>query len=171
MNIFEKQQRLRSRQRRVRLRILGTSSRPRLSVFRSNAHIYAQIIDDSVGRTLVAASSCDPGLKSKLKSGSNVEAAKVVGDALAERAKAISVEATLAREITQALSIPTIGIGAGRDTDGQVLVLQDMLGLYPRPSPKFSRNFIDGAGSLEAAIKAYVEAVRTGTVPGSGHSF
>jgi large subunit ribosomal protein L18 len=92
VNIFEKQQRLRSRQRRVRLRILGTSSRPRLSVFRSNAHIYAQIIDDSVGRTLVAASSCDPGLKSKLKSGSNVEAAKVVGDALAERAKAISVE-------------------------------------------------------------------------------
>ncbi len=92
MNIFEKQHRLSSRKRRVRLRILGTSSRPRLSVFRSNTHIYAQIIDDSVGKTLVAASSCDPGLKTKLKSGGNVEAAKAVGQALAERAKAIPIE-------------------------------------------------------------------------------
>lgn len=92
MNIFEKQHRLSNRKRRVRLRILGTSTRPRLSVFRSNAHIYAQIIDDSVGKTLVAASSCDPGLKSKLKSGGNVEAAKAVGQALAERARAIPIE-------------------------------------------------------------------------------
>ena len=92
MNIFEKQHRLSSRKRRVRLRILGTATRPRLSVFRSNSHIYAQIIDDSVGKTLVAASSCDPGLKTKLKSGGNVEAAKAVGQALAERAKAIPVE-------------------------------------------------------------------------------
>jgi 3-methyl-2-oxobutanoate hydroxymethyltransferase len=82
-----------------------------------------------------------------------------------------AIPATLAREITQALSIPTIGIGAGKDTDGQVLVLQDMLGLYPRPSPKFSKNFMDGAGSLEVAIRNYVEAVRHGTFPGSEHSF
>lgn len=53
----------------MRLRIVGLSSRPRLSVFRSNSHIYAQIIDDADGRTLVSASSCDPGLKDKLKSG------------------------------------------------------------------------------------------------------
>ncbi|MDR4495978.1 MAG: 50S ribosomal protein L18 [Nitrospirales bacterium] len=92
MNVFEKQHRLSSRKRRVRLRILGTATRPRLSVFRSNAHIYAQIIDDSVGKTLVAASSCDPGFKTKLKSGGNVEAAKAVGQALAERAKAIPIE-------------------------------------------------------------------------------
>jgi len=92
VNIFEKQKRLSSRKRRVRLRILGTSGRPRLSVFRSNAHIYAQIIDDSIGRTLVSASSCDPGLQSKLKSGGNIESAKVVGEALAERAKAIPIE-------------------------------------------------------------------------------
>jgi 3-methyl-2-oxobutanoate hydroxymethyltransferase len=82
-----------------------------------------------------------------------------------------AIPATLAREITQALSIPTIGIGAGKDTDGQVLVLQDMLGLYPRPSPKFSKNFMDGAGSLEVAIRNYAEAVRHGTFPGSEHSF
>jgi len=92
VNIFEKQNRLSSRKRRVRLRILGTSLRPRLSVFRSNAHIYAQIIDDSVGRTLVAASSCDPEFKTKLKSGGNVDAAKVVGEVLAERARAIPIE-------------------------------------------------------------------------------
>jgi 3-methyl-2-oxobutanoate hydroxymethyltransferase len=82
-----------------------------------------------------------------------------------------AVPAQLARAITQELVIPTIGIGAGPDTDGQVLVLQDMLGLFPRPSPKFSRNFMDGAGSIEAAIKAYVEAVRGRTFPGPEHSY
>ncbi|MCA9461066.1 MAG: 50S ribosomal protein L18 [Nitrospira sp.] len=92
MNIFEKQKRLKNRKRRVRLRILGTTNRPRLNVFRSNAHIYAQIIDDSVGRTLVSASSCDPGLREKLKSGGNVEAAKIVGETLAERARAIPID-------------------------------------------------------------------------------
>jgi 3-methyl-2-oxobutanoate hydroxymethyltransferase len=82
-----------------------------------------------------------------------------------------AVPAALAGEISAALAIPTIGIGAGAGTDGQVLVLQDMLGLYPRPSPKFSRNFMDGAGSIEAAVKAYVEAVRNRTFPGPEHSF
>jgi large subunit ribosomal protein L18 len=92
VNIFEKQQRLQKRKKRVRLRILGSAARPRLSVFRSNAHIYAQIIDDSVGRTLVAASSCDPAVRGQFKAGGNVEAAKIVGQLLAERAKAIPVE-------------------------------------------------------------------------------
>jgi 3-methyl-2-oxobutanoate hydroxymethyltransferase len=82
-----------------------------------------------------------------------------------------ALPAALAREISVAVTIPTIGIGAGRDTDGQVLVLQDMLGLYPRPSPKFSRNFMDGANSIEAAVRAYVEAVKAGTFPGPEHSF
>jgi 3-methyl-2-oxobutanoate hydroxymethyltransferase len=82
-----------------------------------------------------------------------------------------AVPAQLARAITLELRIPTLGIGAGPDTDGQVLVLQDMLGLFPRPSPKFSRNFMDGAGSVEAAIKAYVEAVRGRTFPGPEHSY
>jgi len=82
-----------------------------------------------------------------------------------------AVPATLARDISASLAIPTIGIGAGRDTDGQVLVLQDMLGIYPRPSPKFSKNFMDGAGSIEAAVKAYVAAVTSGAFPGPEHSF
>jgi large subunit ribosomal protein L18 len=61
-------------------------------VFRSNAHIYAQIIDDVAGRTLVSASTCDPGLKDRIKSGGSIEAAKLVGETIAERAKAIPVE-------------------------------------------------------------------------------
>ncbi len=82
-----------------------------------------------------------------------------------------AVPAVLARQITQALTIPTIGIGAGRDTDGQVLVLQDMLGIYPRPSPKFSKNFMKGADSIEDAVRAYVKAVKTRSFPGTEHSF
>ena len=92
MNISEKRKRLGRRSRRVRLRSVGLSSRPRLSVFRSNAHIYAQIIDDVAGRTLVSASTCDPGLKDRIMSGGSVEAAKIVGEVIAERAKAIPVE-------------------------------------------------------------------------------
>ncbi|MDH5634187.1 MAG: 3-methyl-2-oxobutanoate hydroxymethyltransferase, partial [Gammaproteobacteria bacterium] len=69
------------------------------------------------------------------------------------------------------LQIPTIGIGAGPDCDGQVLVLQDMLGLYPRPSPKFSRNFMHDADSIGGAIEAYVKAVKTGQFPAAEHSF
>jgi 3-methyl-2-oxobutanoate hydroxymethyltransferase len=82
-----------------------------------------------------------------------------------------AVPAVLAKTISAELVIPTIGIGAGQDTDGQVLVLQDMLGLYPRSSPKFSRNFMQGAESIEAAVKIYVEAVRGKTFPGPEHSY
>ena len=92
MNILEKRKRLGKRSRRVRRRIVGLASRPRLSVFRSNAHIYAQIVDDVAGRTLVSASTCDPGLKDRIKSGGSIEAAKLVGETIAERAKAIPVE-------------------------------------------------------------------------------
>ena len=82
-----------------------------------------------------------------------------------------AVPAALAKAVSAELAIPTIGIGAGVDTDGQVLVLQDMLGFYPRPSPKFSRNFMQGADSIEAAVKTYVEAVRNKTFPGPEHSY
>ena len=82
-----------------------------------------------------------------------------------------AVPRTLAKAITGALRIPTIGIGAGLDTDGQVLVLQDMIGIYPKPSPKFSRNFMDDAEDIQGAIKSYVEAVRNGSFPATEHSF
>ncbi|MDS1030434.1 50S ribosomal protein L18 [Bacillota bacterium LX-D] len=76
---------------RVRKKIKGTDTRPRLCVFRSSNNIYAQIIDDTKGFTLVAASTLDPVLKGKLENNGNVEAAKAVGKLLAEKAKAQGV--------------------------------------------------------------------------------
>ena len=78
--MLEKQALRQKRHRRVRKRVIGTSERPRLNVFRSIAHIYAQVVDDSTGRTIVSASSVDKELKGKAASGGNVEAAKLVGE-------------------------------------------------------------------------------------------
>jgi large subunit ribosomal protein L18 len=74
------------RHRRLRKRLAGTSSCPRLSVFRSLKHIYAQIIDDEAGRTLTSASTLDKTLSDSLKNGADQEAAKVIGRLVAERA-------------------------------------------------------------------------------------
>ncbi len=82
------------RHRRVRKRVVGTKDRLRLSVFRSNSHLYAQIIDDLAGRTIVAASTLDAAIKPRVK-GNTIEAAKLVGAALAERAKAANVTAVV----------------------------------------------------------------------------
>ena len=76
---------------RVRMRVEGTSERPRLCVFRSIGHIYAQVIDDRAGKTLVSASSADAETKKGLKGGGNIAAAKVVGKAVAQRAKAAGI--------------------------------------------------------------------------------
>lgn len=76
----------------------------------------------------------------------------------------------LAAEITQTLSIPVIGIGAGPQTDAQVLVIYDMLGLYPNP-PKFVRNFMATSSDIPGALKAYNDAVKDGTFPTAEHSF
>ena len=70
---------------RIRGRVSGTSDRPRLSVFRSLKHIYAQAVDDTLGRTLASASTVDPELRGKVSAGGNVDAAKAVGTAIAER--------------------------------------------------------------------------------------
>lgn len=75
---------------RIRKKIIGTSSLPRLNVFRSNKNIYAQIIDDVTGTTLTSASSIDKDLK--IENGSNVEAAKQVGELVAKRAKEQNIE-------------------------------------------------------------------------------
>ena len=72
---------------RVRKSVSGTTERPRLCVFRSNSHIYAQIIDDTEGTTLAAASSLDKDVKSSVSNGSNIDAAKEVGKLIAQRAQ------------------------------------------------------------------------------------
>lgn len=97
--------------------------------------------------------------------------ARVLQEAGASLLVLEAVPAELAKTVTSDLEIPTIGIGAGKDCDGQVLVLQDMLGIYPRPSPKFSKNFMLGAASIEEGIRAYIAAVKSGAFPGPEHSF
>lgn len=82
----------RKRHRRVRQTVVGTANTPRLNVYRSVCNIYAQVIDDGAGRTLVAASSLDAELKSKLKSGGNIEAAKMVGELVGKRAVEKGIE-------------------------------------------------------------------------------
>ncbi|MBU3598879.1 3-methyl-2-oxobutanoate hydroxymethyltransferase [Polynucleobacter bastaniensis] len=82
-----------------------------------------------------------------------------------------AIPSSLGKLITESLSIPTIGIGAGANCSGQVLVLQDMLGISPGKPPKFVKNFMDGHASIEAAVKAYVREVKSGKFPGSEHGF
>ena len=82
------------RHRRVRAHVSGGPERPRLSVFRSLSHIYAQVVDDQAGRTLAAASTLEPSLRSEL-SGTKMERAKLVGRTLAERARAKGIEAVV----------------------------------------------------------------------------
>ncbi len=76
---------------RIRQRVQGTAERPRLAVFRSLNHIYAQLIDDVTGRTLAAADSRSTDFRQRLKTGGNVAAAKIVGELMAQKAKASGI--------------------------------------------------------------------------------
>jgi 3-methyl-2-oxobutanoate hydroxymethyltransferase len=82
-----------------------------------------------------------------------------------------AMPATLAKRVTDSLAVPTIGIGAGPDVSGQVLVVYDMLDIYPGRKARFVKNFMEGAPSVKAAIEAYVKAVKAKTFPGPEHSF
>lgn len=104
-------------------------------------------------------------------------AQQVLQDAVAvERAGASmllleAVPARLAEEITANVSIPTIGIGAGAGCSGQVLVLHDMLGIYPGKKPRFVKNFMQGAASIGDAVARYVTEVKAGSFPSAEQSF
>ena len=82
-----------------------------------------------------------------------------------------AMPALLAEEITAQLTIPTIGIGAGAACSGQVLVLHDMLDIYPGKKARFVKNFMQGASSVAVAVSNYVTEVKAGTFPGEEHSF
>jgi 3-methyl-2-oxobutanoate hydroxymethyltransferase len=81
------------------------------------------------------------------------------------------VPTSLAEEITKAVDVPVIGIGAGAGCDAQVLVLYDMLGVTVGKRPKFSKDFMQGQSTLQAAIEAYVRAVKNGNFPAAEHTF
>ena len=100
-----------------------------------------------------------------------VAEAHAVAEAGADLLVLECVPAALARRITEELSLPTIGIGAGADCDGQVLVLYDMLGITPGKRPRFSKDFLAGQDSVAAAIRGYAQAVRGGEFPAAEHAF
>ena len=83
------------RHRRVRVGVVGTPERPRLNVFRSLRHIYAQVVDDSVGKTLVAVSTLDPEVRTQLEGLHKIDQAKLVGKTLAERAQKAGIKAVV----------------------------------------------------------------------------
>jgi 3-methyl-2-oxobutanoate hydroxymethyltransferase len=105
------------------------------------------------------------------------DAARLLNDAVAHANAGASlvlmecVPAALARRVTETIEVPTIGIGAGVDVSGQVLVVYDMLGLYPGKKAKFVKDFMVAADSIPAAIRAYADAVRNKTFPAPEHTF
>ncbi len=113
----------------------------------------------------------------KVQGKGDAAAQKLIEDALAlQQAGAAllvleAIPAALAQQVTRQLTIPTIGIGAGLDCSGQVLVLYDLLGIYPGKTPKFARNFLAGAGSIQVAVEQYVKAVKNMEFPAQVHCF
>ncbi|KIF83752.1 3-methyl-2-oxobutanoate hydroxymethyltransferase [Noviherbaspirillum autotrophicum] len=110
--------------------------------------------------------------------GKTVEAAdQLKADALALQAAGAAlvvleaIPSALGKEVTELLTMPTIGIGAGPDCAGQVLVMHDMLGVFPGRKARFVKNFMEGQNSIEAAIRAYVAEVKKQSFPGPEHCF
>lgn len=100
-----------------------------------------------------------------------IEEAQLLEEAGAGMLVLEAVPASLARQITAAVRGPTIGIGAGPDCHGQVLVLHDMLDIYPGKKAKFVKNYMRLGGSIQAAVELFVKEVKAGTFPGPEHSF
>ena len=110
--------------------------------------------------------------------GKTVEAAELLkADALKLQAAGASllvleaIPSALGKEVTDLLTIPTIGIGAGPDCSGQVLVMHDMLGTFPGRKARFVKNFMDGQSSIEGAVRAYIAAVKDKSFPAAEHCF
>jgi 3-methyl-2-oxobutanoate hydroxymethyltransferase len=82
-----------------------------------------------------------------------------------------AIPATLGKEVTELLSIPTVGIGAGPDCSGQVLVMHDLLGVFPGRKARFVKNFMEGQTSIDAAVRAYIAAVKDKSFPAPEHCF
>jgi 3-methyl-2-oxobutanoate hydroxymethyltransferase len=100
-----------------------------------------------------------------------LEGARALEEAGAFAVVLEGVPASLAREVTAALSVPTIGIGAGPDCDGQVLVLHDLLGIYREFTPKFVKRYADLGAEAEKAVREFCSEVRGGKFPDEEYSF
>ena len=100
-----------------------------------------------------------------------IEDAKLIEEAGAGMLVLEAIPSPLAKQVSDVLTIPTIGIGAGVDCDGQVLVLHDMLDVFPGKKAKFVKNFMQGTGSIQAAVERYVKEVKAKTFPDREHSF
>lgn len=110
--------------------------------------------------------------------GKTAEAAKQLkDDALTLQAAGASllileaIPAGLGKEVTDLLTMPTIGIGAGPDCSGQVLVMHDFIGVFPGKKARFVKNFMEGQASIEGAVRAYIREVKEGTFPAAEHCF
>jgi 3-methyl-2-oxobutanoate hydroxymethyltransferase len=100
-----------------------------------------------------------------------VDDAKALENAGAAIVLMEALPASVAKRVTESLTVPTIGIGAGPDVSGQVLVIYDLLDIYPGRKARFVKNFMEGAPSVLAGIEAYVKAVKARTFPGPEHCF
>ena len=115
------------------------------------------------------------GYKVQGKTAAGAEQLKA--DALALQAAGASllvleaIPSALGKEVTDLLAIPTIGIGAGPDCSGQVLVMHDLLGVFPGRKARFVKNFMEGQASIEEAVRAYVAAVKDLSFPAAEHCF
>jgi 3-methyl-2-oxobutanoate hydroxymethyltransferase len=113
----------------------------------------------------------------KVQGKTTAGADQLKSDALALQAAGASllvleaIPAALGKEVTELLAIPTIGIGAGPDCSGQVLVMHDLLGVFPGRKARFVKNFMEGQASVDAAFRAYVSAVKQHEFPAAEHCF
>ena len=113
----------------------------------------------------------------KVQGKDEASAKRIIDDALALEAWGVQtlvlecVPAALAKQVSQALSIPTIGIGAGVDCDGQVLVSYDMLGINTGHLPRFVKNFLQGNDNIQSAVNTFIVAVKDQTFPSDEHSY
>jgi 3-methyl-2-oxobutanoate hydroxymethyltransferase len=115
------------------------------------------------------------GYKVQGKTGAGADQLKRDAQSLQDAGAAIvlleAVPAALGKEVTELLHVPTIGIGAGPDCSGQVLVMHDLLGVFPGRKARFVKNFMEGQTSIDAAVSAYVAAVKDGSFPAAEHCF
>lgn len=112
-------------------------------------------------------------VQGKLEEDANriIKDAKILETAGAQLLVLEAIPTSLGKRITEALRIPTIGIGAGPDCSGQVLVMHDALGAFPGRKPKFVKNFLEGSDSIQGAIKLFIQEVKSGAFPAPEHCF